>query len=85
MSLQLLFPVYLVCTHYNIHTALLKCSEGDSGVKIPECERDSCSLFSASVNRMIISSGPVLCMSILVYRERIHDVLLWDEVKLASI
>ena len=81
--MQLLFPVYLVCTHCNIYTVLSKCSLDDSAVKILECERDSCSLVFASVNRKIINSGPVLYMSIRVYRERIHDVLLWDKVKLA--
>lgn len=83
MSFPLLFPVYLVCTHYNNYTVLLKCSLDDSAVKILEPERNSGSPVFASVNGKIINSGPVLYMSILVYRERIHDVLLWDKVKLA--
>ena len=82
MSLQLLFPVYLVCTHYNIYTVLLKCSLDDSAVKILDCEGDSGSLSYASVNRKIIKTGLVLYTSILVYGERIHDVLPWDKVKL---
>ena len=83
MPLQLLFPVYLGCTHCNIYTVLSKCSLDDSAVKMLECERVSCSRVSASVPRKIMNSGPVLYTSVLVYRERIHEVLLWDKVKLA--
>lgn len=68
-------------THYNMCTMLSKCSLDDSAVK--KCERDSSSMVSASISGKIINSGQVLYMSTLVYQKRIHDVLLWDKVKLA--
>lgn len=76
--MQLLFPVYLVCTLYNIYTVFLKDILDDSAVKILECERDSGSLVFIKESRKMTNSDPVIYMPILVYRDRIHDVLLWD-------
>lgn len=74
----MLFPVYLVCTLYNIYTVLLKGILDDSAVEILECERDSGSLAFIKASRKMTISDPVICVSIVVYRERIHGVLLWD-------
>lgn len=68
----------LACALYNIYTVLLKRIFDDSEVKILECERDSGSLIFIEVSRKMTNSDPVIYVSLLVYRERIHDVLLWD-------
>lgn len=57
---------------------LLKGIFDDSEVKVLECERVLGSLVFIKVSRKMTNSGPVICMSILAYRERIRDVLLWD-------
>lgn len=73
--MQLLFPV---CTLYNIYTLLLKGIFDDSEVKELECEGDSGPLVFIKVSRKMTNSDPVIYVSILVYRERICDVILWD-------
>lgn len=72
------FQLFSVCVLYNIYTVLLKGILHDSAVKILECERHSGSLAFIKVSRKVTNSDPAIYVSILVYRERIHDILLWD-------